>query len=185
MRSDDNAKAVITLRAVVSQMSAETSRGLAIGATVTHLPTDSVAEALHRSATDLSYGVLTYFVDAAHDDLDRDPRRALLLAAAAVRGSRGVAAPAPVLQRLMRGRAWKVYSNALRSHGRLRAADIAADKAIRIFGEVPMLTIERTAALMLKALIVHQLGDTRGRQRSSASVMRSFTDSVSRDARSR
>jgi tetratricopeptide (TPR) repeat protein len=62
----------------------------------------------------------------------------------------------------VQGRAWKEHGNALFMTGRLADALAAAAKAQSILSNHPALASERTAALLLTALVTNELGDRTG-----------------------
>lgn len=127
---------------------------------------DEAAPFLNRPAEEwpssarLGYGALDYLLGAAHEELDRNPKRAVEWTRLVLRRARHVHVPTEFsLFRLhLIGLAWKEHANALYAIGELRHALAAAARAITIFSKDPYLVVDRATALMIGILVSHELG---------------------------
>jgi tetratricopeptide (TPR) repeat protein len=106
-------------------------------------------------------GVLEYMLDAAHEELDREPKRArrytdLVLAhIGRVHVPRGAE---PFIE-LLHAQAWKEHGNALHTLGDLPGALTATRQGIGALGANPAYTLERADLELLEAHIHHDQGD--------------------------
>ena len=160
VNQSSSAAAVAALRTRVAFVNHENSVGQRIARALLSRPHTEWIEIARIERDVFSYGVLDYLLDAAHDELDAHPKRAYLLTLIVLR-RRSVRAPSPMLVTWLRGRAWKEHGNALHALGHLPAALAAATRAVRILSADGVLLVERTAALMLKGILLHQLEKTR------------------------
>lgn len=160
--------AVEDLRQAVSFLNEENRRATDTATDILRIPTAELWAMVVHISERLTYGVLSFLLESAKEELDRDACRAFTLSAIVVRRSRYAEAPEPMLLVLLRGRAWKEHGNALRSLGRLHGALAAAELAVAILSSNSALVVERTAALVLKAFITHQLG----RAKEAAALLR-------------
>jgi tetratricopeptide (TPR) repeat protein len=98
-------------------------------------------------------------LDEARHEFDHDPLRALALTELAVERSAIIPVDDTTRARVQ-GRAWKEHGNALFMTGRLADASAAAARAATIFSNYPALAGERTAAMLLMALVANALGNS-------------------------
>jgi hypothetical protein len=98
----------------------------------------------------------------AHDQLDREPLDAIVVARFVLRrlGRLHLATEADLQRIIVAGTAWKEVANALRVTGRQRRALDAAARAMTIFGTNDALAADRAAAMILRGHIQHELGDS-------------------------
>lgn len=153
--------AVEGVRCTVKFLNMENATGPDIGARLLEQPPEAWWSYARSIRSQLSFGALVYLLRVAHDELDRDVRRAYRLSVIVVRYARTVDVPrGSHFAILLRGRAWKEHGSALHSMGRFRAAWNATTRAIALFSTEVSLLVDRTAALSLSARIGHQLGRT-------------------------
>lgn len=100
-------------------------------------------------------------LERAHDELDSEPRDAFRMTRFVIGESRRLAVPADaaLLALQVRGRAWREHGSALRALHRRPAALAAAHRAIRLLSK-GALVVEQTAARTLKALVLHDMGNS-------------------------
>ncbi|HEY2094720.1 MAG TPA: hypothetical protein VGJ81_22910 [Thermoanaerobaculia bacterium] len=115
------------------------------------------ARAARAARSNLTF--LRAILTQAHEDLDREPRRARLLTSIAIRAVRLITPRnSSVPAQALAGIAWKERGNALRATGRIRRAGIAAEYALTRLGGSDALIVEHASALILKAQIEQDLG---------------------------
>jgi tetratricopeptide (TPR) repeat protein len=110
----------------------------------------------------LTLSTLRGLLMAAHDDLDRDPPRSAQVAklVLALLPFVNISDGQEIVATTIAGTAWKEYGNAVRLLGEHQHALRAADRAIQLFSSNDALIGDRAAATVLKAHVLHDLGDS-------------------------
>jgi len=105
----------------------------------------------------LGIGAVEILLDAAREELDRDPGRALALTTFLVGYLDSIVAPREldVIRQRIFGLAWKEYGNALFATGSLEEGAHAARRARTILNAHPALAVDHASATMLLALVVN------------------------------
>lgn len=106
-------------------------------------------------------GVLECLLDTAHDELDREPRRARRYTDLVLSHIGRVQVPpgAEPFIELLHAQAWKEHANALYATGDLPGALIATRRGIGSLGANPAYALERADLELLEAHIHHDQGD--------------------------
>jgi tetratricopeptide (TPR) repeat protein len=125
--------------------------------------------------------VLETLLDAAHKELDREPRRACTYTGIVLAHVERVRVPSgaePFLD-LLRAQAWKERANALQATGDSHNALIATQRGIGALAANPAYAMERADLELLEAYIHHVQGDrdtALARVRTSAAQFRAHGD---------
>jgi tetratricopeptide (TPR) repeat protein len=109
-----------------------------------------------------SYGVFRAMLSYAREMFDRDPRVALAITTFVSErvNDLEVIPDSTVLGPFIRGLAWKEHANALFMLGEFALAAAAAERAIGIFSGTPALAIDVAWATLIRAMSLHELGNT-------------------------
>jgi tetratricopeptide (TPR) repeat protein len=109
-----------------------------------------------------SYGVFRAMLSYAREMFGRDPRLALAITTFVTERVDEIEAipDALVLATFIRGLAWKEHANALYGLWKYKEAGAAAERAIAIFSGAPALAVDVAWATLIRAMSLHNLGDT-------------------------
>ncbi|MEK6374137.1 MAG: hypothetical protein AABO58_15725 [Acidobacteriota bacterium] len=125
------------------------------------LADNDLSAAIRDTPDEKLLSVLEYLLDAAHRELDREPRRARWyteLVLAHVDRVRVPAGAEPFIE-LLHAQAWTERANALHITGELDEALIATQRGIGALGANPAYALERADLELLEAHVHHDQGD--------------------------
>jgi tetratricopeptide (TPR) repeat protein len=147
---------------LVDFLNADAARAAAAASTLLAAPVHQWRELLHAHPAWRALRTFRDLLDNAHDQLDDDPRAAYRVTQFVLRELRDYHAPehAALLERQVRGVAWKEHGSALRACGKPKRALRAATRAVAILGENDALVVEHAAARVLQAHLWHEAHQT-------------------------
>jgi len=145
------------LSEAVTSLNEEAKAGREAARMLLKLPIEDWQVILDAQPRLLGIGAVEVLLEAAREELDRDPGRALALTTFLVGYLDSIVAPREldVIRQRIFGLAWKEYGNALFATGSLEEAAHAARRARTILDAHPALAVDHASATMLLALVVN------------------------------
>lgn len=145
------------LKEAVTALNEEAKAGREAARMLLKLPIEDWQVILDAQPRLIGIGAVEVLLDAAHEELDRDPGRALALTTFLVGYLDSIVSPREldVIRQRIFGLAWKEYGNALFATGSLESAAHAARRARTILDAHPALAVDHASATMLLALVVN------------------------------
>jgi tetratricopeptide (TPR) repeat protein len=123
-----------------------------------------------------SYGTLQFLLEDARAKFETAPTKAQEITAAVLAFVDHAAGPSRIHEIGLRGLAWKEHANACEKTGDLRAALIAAERSVEIFGEVPGLLFQQTRAQLVVCKILRDIGEPDRAMQLARRCAEVFTD---------
>lgn len=150
------------IRDYLELLDEEAGMGSEIAENLLEHPATAWADLLRAHPEWVRFGSLDCLLQIAHEDLYRDPRRALEIAKLVIAHVDGVARvfPDEFLYVQLRGLAWKELAGALFTLKEYKQAEAPAQAAVQTFEECPSLAVDRANARFVQAQIWHELGRT-------------------------
>jgi tetratricopeptide (TPR) repeat protein len=141
----------------VTALNEETKAGREAARMLLKLPIEDWQVILDAQPRLIGIGAVEVLLDAAREEFDRDPSRALALTTFLVGYLDSIVAPheLDVIRRRIFGLAWKEYGNALFATGSVEEAAHAARRAQTILDAHPALAVDHASATMLFALVLN------------------------------
>jgi tetratricopeptide (TPR) repeat protein len=159
-------------------MSADKNRGMVVSqlSTAAHLEDVAAAEGakygsmlMRRPASDWhrlmrtdghyrSYGTLKFLLNAARERFETEPSVAYQLTSAVLRFVNKVEGPSAIATTSLRGLAQKEHANACQGIGDLREALKAAERAITIYGRLPV-KFDQALARLVASYVLREMGE--------------------------
>jgi tetratricopeptide (TPR) repeat protein len=126
------------------------------------LPVSRWSEHVMQRPGWITYGAFRALLGFARKELDRHPPSALAITTFVTDHIDAVSAPPDTVALLpfLRGLSWKEHANALFMNERYEEAEQAAERAGTIFGSEPALIVDMASATLLRAMSLHELGET-------------------------
>jgi tetratricopeptide (TPR) repeat protein len=141
----------------VTALNEETKAGREAARMLLKLPIEDWRVILESQPQLIGIGAVEVLLDAAREEFDRNPGRALALTTFLVGYLDSIVAPREldVIRQRIFGLAWKEYGNALFATGSVEEAAHAACRAQMILGAHPALAVDHASATMLLALVLN------------------------------
>jgi tetratricopeptide (TPR) repeat protein len=170
------------IRFIAAWQDAEEAQGREYGPILFAMPVGAWRSAMDDNPAFRAWGTLRFLVDRVHECLYEGPHVALERAAIIVHYAPYVDVPEPGYKIALQGLAWKIYANALRHSGDLRAALLTAERSQRFFNTASGFTLESAKARLVEAQVRHDLGEhdrAITMARACAAVFRDYEDARS------
>jgi tetratricopeptide (TPR) repeat protein len=141
----------------VTALNEETKAGREAARMLLKLPIEDWQVIVEAQPQLIGIGAVEVLLDAAREEFDRDPGRALALTTFLVGYLDSIVAPREldVIRQRVFGLAWKEYGNALFATGSVEEAAHAARRAQTILDAHPGLAVDHASATLLLALVLN------------------------------
>jgi tetratricopeptide (TPR) repeat protein len=145
--------------AIARRAAEATEQGVVRGSELLTKPVSTWRRLMRAEEDFRSFGTLQFLLRHARSEFETLPSHAFEITSAVVQFVEHVDGPSRLHVIGLRGLAWKEHANACEVTGDLRAARAAAERAVAIYGEAPVLLFDQARARLVLCKIFREMGD--------------------------